>query len=240
ESGLNRIGNILVSNDLYCKFETFLTPILNGMLEEQKKGTNWTPSKMISLLGERVNNESSVLYWCWKNKIPVYCPALTDGAVGDNIFFYNARHEQKIRLDIVEDLNDINMEAMKAKKTGIIICGGGVIKHHICNANLMRNGTDFAVYINTGFEGEASDTGASPDEAKSWGKIGEKAEPVKVWGDFTILFPLLVAQTFAKSIFSPLNENHRRPLLYPEQDNQQKNEDINQIQISQLEEKKEK
>lgn len=62
----------------------------------------WTPSKMISLLGERVNNESSVLYWCWKNKIPVYCPALTDGAVGDNIFFFNTKHEQKIRLDFVE------------------------------------------------------------------------------------------------------------------------------------------
>jgi hypothetical protein len=31
-----------------------------------------------------------------------------------------------------------------------IILGGGVIKHHTCNANLMRNGADFAVYINTG------------------------------------------------------------------------------------------
>lgn len=31
-----------------------------------------------------------------------------------------------------------------------IILGGGVIKHHTCNANLMRNGADFSVYINTG------------------------------------------------------------------------------------------
>jgi len=27
----------------------------------------------------------------------------------------------------------------------MIILGGGVIKHHICNANLMRNGADFSV-----------------------------------------------------------------------------------------------
>ena len=26
---------------------------------------------------------------------------------------------------------------MKAKNTGMIIVGGGLIKHHICNANLM-------------------------------------------------------------------------------------------------------
>lgn len=29
--------------------------------------------------------------------------------------------------------------AMRAKNTGMIIVGGGVIKHHICNANLMVN-----------------------------------------------------------------------------------------------------
>ena len=34
--GINRIGNLLVPNDNYCKFETWLTPILNQMLEEQK------------------------------------------------------------------------------------------------------------------------------------------------------------------------------------------------------------
>lgn len=31
----------------------------------------------------------------------------------------------------------------------MIILGGGVPKHHVCNANLMRNGADFAVYVNT-------------------------------------------------------------------------------------------
>ncbi|RYG68691.1 hypothetical protein EON64_04630 [archaeon] len=31
-----------------------------------------------------------------------------------------------------------------------IILGGGLIKHHTCNANLMRNGADFSVFINTG------------------------------------------------------------------------------------------
>ena len=33
--GLNRIGNLLVPNDNYCKFEDWLIPILDTMLEEQ-------------------------------------------------------------------------------------------------------------------------------------------------------------------------------------------------------------
>jgi deoxyhypusine synthase len=53
----------------------------------------------------------------------------------------------------------------------MIILGGGIVKHHICNANLMRDGGDYAVYINTGQEFDGSDTGARPDEAVSWGKI---------------------------------------------------------------------
>jgi hypothetical protein len=31
-----------------------------------------------------------------------------------------------------------------------IILGGGVVKHHTCNANLMRNGAEHSVFINTG------------------------------------------------------------------------------------------
>ncbi|KAJ1953244.1 Deoxyhypusine synthase, partial [Linderina pennispora] len=70
--------------------------------------------------------------------------------------------------------------------------------HHICNANLMRNGADFAVYINTAQEFDGSDAGARPDEAVSWGKIKADAESVKVYVDASLVFPLLVAQTFAK------------------------------------------
>ena len=71
----------------------------------------------------------------------------------------------------------------------MIILGGGVVKHHVCNANLMRNGADFAVYINTGQEFDGSDSGARPDEAVSWGKIKATARPVKVYADATLVFP---------------------------------------------------
>lgn len=65
--GLNRIGNLIVPNDNYCKFEDFMNPILDKMLEEQKTlGTVWTPSKMIHRLGKEINDESSVYYWCYK------------------------------------------------------------------------------------------------------------------------------------------------------------------------------
>lgn len=195
--GLNRIGNLLIPNDNYCKFEDWLTPILDTMLEEQKSiGTVWTPSSFIHRLGKEIDNEESVYYWAYKNDIPVFCPALTDGSLGDMIYFHSFRSPGLI-IDIVGDIRSLNDLARKSKKAGMIILGGGVCKHQIANAMLIRNGADFTVYINTGQEFDGSDSGALPDEAVSWGKIRAGAESVKVFADATLVFPLLVAATFA-------------------------------------------
>ena len=199
--GLNRIGNLIVPNNNYCAFEDWINPLLDTMLREQKEeGVVWTPSKFIARLGQEVNDESSVLYWCWKNDIPVYCPPLTDGSIGDMLYFHSFRSPGLV-IDLVGDIRAMNNEALECgpRRTGMLILGGGVPKHHICNANLMRNGADYSVFVSTAQEFDGSDSGAKPDEAISWGKIRMDAQPVKVFGDATLLFPLLVAQTFAQA-----------------------------------------
>uniref|UniRef100_A0A0D9VYT0 Deoxyhypusine synthase n=1 Tax=Leersia perrieri TaxID=77586 RepID=A0A0D9VYT0_9ORYZ len=162
--GLNRIGNLLVPNDNYCKFENWIMPLFDQMLQEQSTENVWTPSKVIARLGKEINDEN-------------------------------------IRL--------MNGEAIHAtpRKTGIIVLGGGLPKHHICNANMFRNGADYAVYINTAQEFDGSDSGAQPDEAVSWGKIKGSAKPVKVHCDATIAFPLLVAATFARKFHGAKETN---------------------------------
>ena len=199
--GQNRIGNLLVPNKSYVAFEGFLTPLLDDMVRRQvEEGKVQSPSSFIREMGKKVDDERSILYWAYRNDIPVFCPALTDGSVGDMIFFHTAARSTPapLMLDIAADICKLNDIAMLADHTGQIILGGGVAKHHCCNANLMRNGADYSVYINTGVEYDGSDAGASPDEAVSWGKIRLGATPVKVWADATIAFPLLVSQTFAK------------------------------------------
>ncbi|KAG8930039.1 Deoxyhypusine synthase [Tulasnella sp. 418] len=197
--GMNRIGNLVVPNDNYCSFEDWVTPILDQLLKEQKEdGVIWSPSSVIKRLGKEIANEESVYYWAYKNDIPVFCPALTDGSLGDMIFFHSFRNPGLV-IDIVSDIRALNSMAMKAKKAGMIILGGGVCKHQVANAMLMRNGADYSIYINTGQEFDGSDSGARPDEAVSWGKIRAGAESVKVFADATLVFPMLVAATFAKA-----------------------------------------
>lgn len=177
-----------------------MAPIFKTMHKEQKElGTVWSPSKIINRLGKEINNEDSVYYWCYKNNIPVFSPAITDGEVGDILFDHCYEYEEGFVIDVVQDVVKINEIALKAQKSGILVVGGGVIKHHICNAQIRRGGADLSVYINTGFEMDGSDAGAAPDEAVSWGKINAKAEPVKVWTEATLVLPILIGETFAKN-----------------------------------------
>lgn len=190
KKGMNRIGNLVVPNDNYCAFEDWVVPILDKMLEEQEASkrtgnaedeVHWTPSKVIRRLGKEINDERSVYYWAYKNDIPVFCPALTDGSLGDMLYFHTFKSSpNQLRIDLVEDIRKINTISVRAKRAGMIILGGGLVKHHIANACLMRNGAESAVYINTAQEFDGSDAGARPDEAVSWGKIKIGADNVKV------------------------------------------------------------
>ena len=172
------------------------------MTDEQiNEGTRWTPSKIIDRLGKEINNEESVYYWANKNDIPVFCPAITDGSLGDMMYFHSYKRPEFI-CDLVDDIRKLNDIAVRAPCTGMIILGGGVVKHHTCNANLLRNGAEFSVFINTGQDFDGSDSGASPDEAVSWGKVKIDARPVKVCADATLVFPLIVSQTFLKRLIT--------------------------------------
>ena len=242
--GINRIGNLLVPNLNYVSFEDWFTPLLNSMHDEQEKtGEVFGPSKIIHRMGMEMKDPSSIWHWAARNGIPVFCPGLTDGAIGDMIYFHLWKRAGFV-VDIAQDIRRINDISVKvrararvgtthaprrraraarpparaprpsltrpprptppgcaqAKKSGMIILGGSTPKHHVCNANLMRNGADYAVFINTGSDFDGSDSGARPDEAVSWGKIRLTANPVKIYADASLIFPILVAATFAKYV----------------------------------------
>ncbi|MFH1664400.1 MAG: deoxyhypusine synthase [archaeon] len=196
ENAINRIGNVFVSNNGYIELEKILNKFWEKIYELQKKEDKiFTPSEIIFELGKKFNDEKSIYYWATKNNIPVFCPAITDGAIGDNIYFFKQKRKD-FAIDSTSDLVKLNNLAIAAEKTGIILLGAGIVKHHVCNANLFRDGAEFAVYINTEPEYNGCDSGALPEEAVSWGKIKPEADRIKVFADATLVFPLIVARAF--------------------------------------------
>ena len=200
QKGINRIGNIFVPNDRYVEFEKYMIPFFERLLEiEKREGRPLTASEVIYKLGRYMDEklgkekEKSVIYWAYRNNIPVFCPALTDGSFGDMIYFFKEeRGDRELTIDIANDIVKLNNLAITAKETASIILGGSLPKHAIINANLFRGGTDYAIYITTAIPWDGSLSGAPPSEGVSWGKIKAKADYVEIWSDATLVFPILV------------------------------------------------
>jgi deoxyhypusine synthase len=189
QKNVNRLGNVLVPNDSYgLIIEQKMQELLKSLWAEGVKEVS--SSQLCREIGKRVCNESSILYWAAKNSIPVYVPGITDGAVGYQTWFFSQDHDFK--LNLLRDSGELSEIVFAAKKTGALIIGGGISKHHTIWWNQFKNGLDYVVYISTADEWDGSLSGARPREAVSWGKINEKAKRIMVEGDASVILPIIV------------------------------------------------
>ncbi|MFC2163091.1 deoxyhypusine synthase [Candidatus Altiarchaeota archaeon] len=188
KGGVNRIGNILVPNDRYELLEKKVTPLFKRLYHKKK---TVTPVELTKYLADNLKKDTFIRE-CSIRDIPVFNPGIIDGALGLQLFFFRQTHRDFI-IDPLGDMQQLLDIVYDSPKTGGIILGGGISKHHTIGANLLRGGLDYAVYVTTAAEFDGSLSGAHPREAKSWGKIREKARAVTVTGDATVMLPVIMA-----------------------------------------------
>jgi len=194
KKGVNRLGNIFIPLECYGTIlEEKMQPILQEIFAIKQK---WSTKDIIWEFGKRLekekNGKDSIMYWAWKNQIPMYVPGITDGAFGSQLWMYYQEHRDLI-IDLFQDEQELSDIVFDAKKTGAFIIGGGISKHHTIWWNQFKGGLDHAVYVTTAVEYDGSLSGAQTREGISWGKITEKADTVTIEGDATILGPLMVS-----------------------------------------------
>lgn len=188
KKGINRIGNIFVETEGFEILEKKIQPWFNELYEKEK---SISPRRLNEFMGGKLP-ESSFLHWCSKNSIPVFCPGITDGAIGLQMYFFKQEHPD-FAVDVTKDMKELADIVLNAEKTAAIILGGGISKHHIIGANIVRDGLDYAAYVSTAQEYDGSLSGAQTREAKSWGKIKERGTAVQLHCDATIALPVIAA-----------------------------------------------
>jgi deoxyhypusine synthase len=195
EEGINRLGNVLVPNDSYG---TIIEEKIQGLVGSLwKEGVKEVSGRQFCReIGLRCCNDSSILYWAAKNDIPVFVPGITDGAVGYQTWLFSQDHD--FRVNLLKDEGELSDLIFTAKKTGALIIGGGISKHHTIWWNQFKDGLDYVVYVSTADEWDGSLSGARPREAISWGKISEKAKRVMVEGDASLLLPVMMSALAAR------------------------------------------
>lgn len=191
ERGYHRLGSVLIPIDAYGPaIEKFVQESLESIYVD---GVREVGSVDVArILGERLNDEGSILYWAARKGVKVFVPGIMDGAVGTQLWLFQQRHRD-FRLNLFKDSEHLAEIVFKAKRTGALMVGGGISKHHTLWWNQFKDGLDYAVYITTACEYDGSLSGALVKEAVSWGKVKPEAEKVTVHGDATIILPLIAA-----------------------------------------------
>ena len=204
EEGLNRLGNVIVPNECYGEIiEEVLSPWLFE-IEEQKISANpsnpWLGFGSVQLcweIGDRLEDDTSLLFWAAKNRIPVVIPGLTDGSIGAQLFMHRQKSPNFV-VDVLADEQILSDLTWSAKESHGLLVGGGISKHHVIWWNQYRGGLDSAVSITTASEHDGSLSGARLREAISWGKIRPEAPQVVVEGEASVILPLLGADLFSE------------------------------------------
>lgn len=191
KKGYHRLGNVLIPKDSYGPtLERFIQPMLSELYPEPK--TAVPPHRLIWDAGMRLDNQDSILYWAYANKIPVIVPGIMDGAFGSQLWLYYQTH-RGFQLDMMSDEQLMSDFVFDSKKLGALMLGGGISKHHTIWWAQFKGGLDYAVYLTTAVEYDGSLSGAPLREAISWGKVKPRAKHVTVHGDVTLLLPYLVS-----------------------------------------------
>ena len=170
------------------KLEDWMLPFLDKLY---KKKNRWAVSEMLKEIGLSLNDENSFLYQAAKRDVPVFCPAITDGAFGFHLYLFQQKNKDFV-VDVVSDFGNILLCTNFDEKKGVIALGGSVSKHHAILSTLLNGGAEYAVYMTTAHKTSGSMSGATTSEAKSWGKVKDESDVATVIGDVSIMFPLVM------------------------------------------------
>ncbi|HDN01887.1 MAG TPA: deoxyhypusine synthase [Candidatus Bathyarchaeota archaeon] len=184
---LNRIYNVLLPNDGYVKLEKKLATILEKLPQK-----TMSSREFLEHLGRHVEDRESIIRAAYDENIKIFCPTIADSVLGFHIWM-NTQF-LKLRVNPILDQREMTAIAYESKKCGALFVGGGSSKHYIALAmQFSPRSLEYAIQITMDRPEHGGVSGATLSEAKSWGKVAEKAKTVEVICDATIALPIIVA-----------------------------------------------
>ena len=191
KQAINRIYDIYLPDPAFERFEEFIQDALSTVPERSVLSI----AALLQLLGKRL--ESGILSTAVRTNTPVYAPGFQDSMLGLQCWLHLQTHHMTI--DACGDMKDLLDRCFSAPRAGALFVGGGVPKNYILQSMLLTpKGFDYAIQLTGDRPDLGGLSGATLDEARSWGKLEGDADSVTVYGDATITLPLLVAATLER------------------------------------------
>ncbi|MDI9633220.1 MAG: deoxyhypusine synthase [Methanolinea sp.] len=186
EAEINRIYDVFLPNEAFARFEEFMQERFSSLSPDAPLPVR----QFLAEVGSKL--PSGILSSAARRGVPVFCPALADSMVG--LQHWLSTQTSRPLLDGFSDMKDFLSICLGCESAGALLVGGGVPKNFILQGMLMApRGFSYAVQLTGDRPDLGGLSGATLDEARSWGKVAPDARTVTVYGDATITLPLLVA-----------------------------------------------
>ncbi|VVB94069.1 putative deoxyhypusine synthase [uncultured archaeon] len=188
---VNRIYDVFLPEHHFTNFEEKLQSIFKEIPDKL------SITELLSHIGARLDDDNSILKSAYDTGVPVYCPAIQDSIIGLQAWLY--KQTKPLNVDVFADMRGLIDRCYEAKRAGVLIIGGGVPKNFILQSMLVTpRSFDYAIQLTMDRPETGGLSGATLDEARSWGKVGENARAVTVYSDATITLPIIVAAAKTK------------------------------------------
>jgi len=195
---VDRIYNVYLPQEHFTLFEEHLRSAVFPVLESEETVSIRRFTEQLGKANSEVNRREGVeedpgiAAAAYENDVPIYCPAVQDSILGLQAWLYGQTTD--FSLDALRDMSDLHDQAFDSEKAGAMVVGGGVPKNYVLQTMLVApDAYDYAVQLTMDPPQTGGLSGATLDEARSWGKLNKAARNVSVYADATITLPLVVA-----------------------------------------------
>lgn len=191
ESGISRIYDVVSPDKSSMEFERNIQDIFKKIPE-----ATYASYEFIERIGNEIKDEDSIVMQAAKNKVKIIVPAFFDSILGIQLWMHS--QDRKISIDGRKDLDfmiGLNYDLKSQNKsTGALILGGGVPKNYILQSVIIPDKPHkYLVQITTDVPQYGGLSGASLEEALSWGKVDGDSRLAVVNCDVTIALPIIVS-----------------------------------------------
>jgi len=147
-----------------------------------------------------VTGRDGILTAAFRARVPIFCPGIADSSIGMGLSQARHREANAGHADVIGDIIESANLVIRHPRTASVVLGGGTPKNFINQASVQAefyddrvSGHRYALQIVTDVPYFGGASGATLEEAQSWGKLATDAEQVTVHADATIALPLLVS-----------------------------------------------
>jgi deoxyhypusine synthase len=225
--GVVRIYDILFDYKVLLETDAYLRKVMDAPEFQREMSTAELHFLLGKYLAAREDKltvaDTCVLTTAYRCGVPCYTSSPGDSSIGMNVAELWLKNRGP-RLDVCRDVNETAAIVYDAKKSGgasaVLIFGGGSPKNFMLQTEpqiqevlgLDEAGHDYFIQVTDARADTGGLSGATPGEAVSWGKVDPEKLPgtVVVYGDTTIIAPLLTAYALTRHAPRPLRRLYDR------------------------------